>query len=1184
MARNFAWLAVLGVALLVAQVAAANYVIDVLVPESGVTGSDAAAYQQWRAAAELAEADVNALWASSSDTLTINVLNNLNNGALNSQRAQDTTAIAVIGAGSTALTEQAALILQSRGISLLAPTLRAAVDPSLDNLFSLVTPYEHSHEVTADIFDRFGWSSLGLLYGRDEESVALLNAFRADTSMHILAEMEMPSTVPTNPGQVAALFNDFQPAMSRFTIASNNIYVMTWKNTAAMMPFLYASEVATGLNGLTKAWIWMDVPDEFIPMIPYGALICRPTPANATEMEDFLTRLRASESNSALTLEKHSMYVYDAVMVAAKAIKNAGGTPTASQVRDQLKTISYDGVTGRIEFRPNGHRETQRYDILNQVPRANYTTANIFVPSITAALMGSTRYTQVSFVHDHNGLSEALIPPIWPGRTFDPTPGNITTWPIAFMSRLPATPTFGVPMTRPEMVAYGRWIMDFLNDRSGILPPYTRLSMPPIDDSGTAAGAVKSAATFQSFGFVGVVGSDTTEISVAIQNIISAFSIPQISHGGTGSLLSDKTEYPTFFRTVGSDTVQMAGLVELAKHLQWDNLAVIATGGSYGSDLMAGLVAAAGQAGLPLSLARTIPPGSDIRTEVEAFAAENPYIVVVLGEPRDVMEIRQYAKEFGFAPRAWLAPAKFMSANLTAVIGSYPGLEVSDFDGFVGMAPGLNFSSVGYQEWWSELNHPTTGASALVKNICAIQQLYCAYVYDSIMAMAMGIKQVVLDGTNPRTVNILRDAILSVNENLATGKVSFDANYDRQSSPFTILNRRAGVSEAVGGWNADPLIGLSHGSIIWPDGSDVVPLASDPPVLKYLEWKSAAAIVLATLAAIGIIISIVIFAFVWQQSDSPIIRTATWEFLLVILFGCALGFGSMYTWIGEPKDWICALRIWLPPLAYVIVLAPLIAKTWRLHKIFTLGSLKVVPIPFWKLCVIASALFLVQVIICIVWISIGTIKPMLIADKNERGSYYVVCSQNRNNQILSYVTYGYCGIITFAGAYLAFIVRKLPKDFNESRWIGFSMYNSLLFGALVLILGYSLRAFPRTVMILICAITLALVTGVLVFMFFPKMWDLIRHPEKRSGSGTRKSTPTGAFSSGHDSDNRSFRRHDYSRKPSFNGGSSELEERSKTGSREQATPQRRHDYSLRKPSHEAGLSATASTDGKSSKK
>ena len=121
MARNFAWLAVLGVALLVAQVAAANYVIDVLVPESGVTGSDAAAYQQWRAAAELAEADVNALWASSSDTLTINVLNNLNNGALNSQRAQDTTAIAVIGAGSTALTEQAALILQSRGVRLGLP-------------------------------------------------------------------------------------------------------------------------------------------------------------------------------------------------------------------------------------------------------------------------------------------------------------------------------------------------------------------------------------------------------------------------------------------------------------------------------------------------------------------------------------------------------------------------------------------------------------------------------------------------------------------------------------------------------------------------------------------------------------------------------------------------------------------------------------------------------------------------------------------------------------------------------------------------------------------------------------------------------------------------------------------------------------------------------------------------------
>lgn len=110
-------------ALAITQSFAASYTIDVIVPETGSTGAMAATYQQWRHAAQLASADVADLWASTGDTLTVQILDNQNSPALNIQQASSSTAIAVIGAGSDAMTEQAALALQSRGVRLSLPIM-----------------------------------------------------------------------------------------------------------------------------------------------------------------------------------------------------------------------------------------------------------------------------------------------------------------------------------------------------------------------------------------------------------------------------------------------------------------------------------------------------------------------------------------------------------------------------------------------------------------------------------------------------------------------------------------------------------------------------------------------------------------------------------------------------------------------------------------------------------------------------------------------------------------------------------------------------------------------------------------------------------------------------------------------------------------------------------------------------
>ena len=1167
MARELSHLAPVLVLLLVFQAAfAANYEVDLIWPETGTTGTTLSAYQQWRVAAEMARDAINAEWATTfpSNQLVVNFKDNANNAATSMNLVQQSTAAAVVGAGSDAMTESAALALQNAKTPVLAPILRAPTDSSIDNLFTLQTPYIYPQEVTAAFLARFNWTQVGIIYSRDAESTAIRNAFKAQAGLTVLAELEVPTDTLTS--------TEYQNLLNRFTTVSVNIYIVIVPETAKMPALMMAAEVITGLFGVSKAWFFMNQPAANIPLIPAGSLYYQARSGSPTSITNFTTALRDHTGNSTAVLQKDSMWVYDAFVVIARALVATNGA-TGQPLRDNIKASTIAGVTGNISFRSaDGRRMDQRCEVYNALAGPGYNP-----PAV------STRIPQLSFVYDDAGITDVNATVIWPGSTTVPTSGIVSIWPMAFLSKIPTVSVFGVPFNGTISRYFARWMMNYINDRSGFLPLNTRVSMPSIDDTGTQGGAVRLVSTFPSFGFVGIIGTDTSEISSAIQLQLSANSIPQISHGATATLLSDKVTYPTFFRTVPADDVQTLALVELAQYWGWDNVGVISTASIYGTDLSATFLTSANALGLRVSQHVAVPEGSNViwTDHVQLLKDNDVHIAVVLGEPEDVFEIVRAAKAIGYKPRAWIAAASFFTSPYIATAIVPYGLTMSDFNGFVGAAAGLDLENPTYLSFKANLSNPIYGAQPELIRQCDIVPLYCAYVYDSVFTLAHAIKNMVLVGGNPRNQTQMLAAIRQVDVQLTTGRVHFDNAQDRLDGQYSLLNFVGETVTQVGTWTEANGAAFSR-AVVWPDGSTNIPAASDPPTINWLKWDSAGAIVLAVLAAIGILLAALICTVVIYQNQSPIIRTATWEFLIIILLGIALGFGSMYTWIGEPRPWICALRIWLPPLAYVMIMAPLLAKTWRLHKIFTLGSLKLVPIPFWKLSLIAFGIFLVQVIICIVWISLGTIQTALVADPNARNTYDKVCAQKDTNRILSYVTYGYCAFITLAGAYLAFVVRKLPKDFNESRWIGFSMYNSVLFGILIIILGFSLADFKRTVLILICCATLAITTGVMIFMFFPKLWDLWRHPEKRSGSGRTRKTTSG---SGIVEENTA-RRHNYSKRGTKTS-SHELSnfERGKNSSEAAEPARRRHNYSLASANSTNGTSnGAAGTYSKGKKK
>ncbi|KAM4687163.1 vomeronasal type-2 receptor 1-like [Rhinophrynus dorsalis] len=79
-----------------------------------------------------------------------------------------------------------------------------------------------------------------------------------------------------------------------------------------------------------------------------------------------------------------------------------------------------------------------------------------------------------------------------------------------------------------------------------------------------------------------VIGHSSSSFSILMAHILGLYRYPHISHYSTSSLLSDRTQFPTFFRTVPNDLFQSQGLAQLVLHFGWTWVGLVAVASDYG--------------------------------------------------------------------------------------------------------------------------------------------------------------------------------------------------------------------------------------------------------------------------------------------------------------------------------------------------------------------------------------------------------------------------------------------------------------------------------------------------------------------------------------------------------------------------------------------------------------------------
>ena len=284
--------------------------------------------------------------------------------------------------------------------------------------------------------------------------------------------------------------------------------------------------------------------------------------------------------------------------------------------------------------------------------------------------------------------------------------------------------------------------------------------------------------------------------------------------------------------------------------------------------------------------------------------------------------------------------------------------------------------------------------------------------------------------------------------------------------------------------------------------------------LNTLQWNNPLAIFVSCAAAIGLLLTVMFFVVFARHRNSPIVKASNKELSFVLLIAVALFFLLAFLNLLTPTDFLCSiLNIWRYTV-YTLCVSILLLKSRKIYKAFRLGPLadgvssrprqKYKRFRFlFKGERLRLIFFLsVQVLLTVNWIIFD--PPAQKTDVRLLQYVFVVCKPFSSvvGQTLLILIAIHLLILSFACIYYAFKGRKIPENFNEARYIGFSMYIVLLSTVTYYPVEFGLEGWY--VGVIGGVTTLVSAFALLACMFGPKIYVIVFNPEQNTREAISK--------------------------------------------------------------------------------
>ena len=700
-----------------------------------------------------------------------------------------------------------------------------------------------------------------------------------------------------------------------------------------------------------------------------------------------------------------------------------------------------------------------------------------------------------------------------------------------------------------------------INDDNSILPGVT-LAFEIRDTCAQANIALEESLKFVSgrrlkaangtvLGISGIVGAAFSRASTSVARLLRLFQVPQISYASTANVLSDKTIFDYFFRTIPPDSLQARAMVDIIEYFNWTYVIAMHTGDIYGREGIEAFIDELEKKNRCVAMSSIEIPEvaatDDFERAIEIINQEwvSNATVIVLFAQRDTaiglfeavrkkqMENSDFAsKQFtwigsdGWGDRLPEDLREVAQGSLSVFPRSLTSVEFDNY--FQSLHPSNYSANPWFEEYWESIfNCSLRGEqkcdylNQFISNETGYRQSgFVSFSIDAVYAFAHAIHNMQRDfcdggpGLCSKIVDsrsggvAIRGALLreylhnvSFSPAASTDVISFDSNGDQQGG-YHVTNLKQ-VSDSkfdsviVGHWDELPLDRTKKieifGEIEWSHGQNTIPesLCSYPcgggeypePIAKqaeccwvckscpgtrdvskglecvqceqghipnenrtecvlvppsYLMWSHWLSIVILILTLFGIIATTAVAVVFIVYHKHQLIKASSRELSVVLLTGIMLCYLLPFFFIAKPAPWICAIRRFGIGFCFSLCYSALLVKTNRIHRIFNRpsSSNQTPPLISPESQLFFTALLVtVQVVVVAVWLVVE--KPSIEYDYSE---YITDLRCGESPHIGLSISLGYNFLLLMATLYFAFRTRKIPQNFNETKFINLTMY------------------------------------------------------------------------------------------------------------------------------------------------
>ncbi|XP_072895170.1 extracellular calcium-sensing receptor-like [Hemitrygon akajei] len=707
-----------------------------------------------------------------------------------------------------------------------------------------------------------------------------------------------------------------------------------------------------------------------------------------------------------------------------------------------------------------------------------------------------------------------------------------------------------------------------------------------------------------------IVGCGPSTNSIVTARAIGSFGIPLVSYYSTCSCLSDKKEYPTFFRTIPSDQYQSKLLAELVKTFGWTWIGTIRSNTDYGNFGMQGFMEHVEKFGICIAYSESFyrtDPAQKISNVVQVIKEASTKVVVAFVDGGDMQILLNEIWRQNVTGIQWIGseswvtkkflPPEQRAIYLTGTIGpATRRMEIDDLRDYLhNVHPSKFPGNILVTEFWENLFtcsfttdngtntiispsqvHQCTGKEQMtgIENdyLPALMDGSSFHVYAAVYSIAHALHNLLtcVEGDGPFMNNTcahianfeswqLMHYLRTVNFTAKTGDtIYFDENGDpvpRYEFVNLQKNFKGGVDIVnVGYYDGSATPGrelkMNFRDIMWSTTGNTIPKAicsepclpgtrkvsrkgqplccfdcaecadgeisnatdstdcikcssdywSNPAktqcVLKrveFLSFREVLGFVLVMLALMGMSFTMAITMIFYRYRETPMVKANNSELSFLLLFALLLCFILSLVFIGEPSDWSCMLRRTSFGVVFVLCISCILSKTILVVVAFksTLPNSSTMKWfgPVQQRLGVFSLTF-VQGLVCVAWLCVSPPYPL----KNM--SHYrdvIILECNMGSLTAFYLVSAYIALLSIVCLVLAFLARNLPDNFNDAKYINFSM---LIFCAvwITFIPAYVSSPGKYTAAVEVFAIW-ASSFGLLLCIFAPKCYIILLKPE-----------------------------------------------------------------------------------------